>query len=146
MPKVLKRWQIGQDDVPPQSPRIVRKASSRTFPYPIPQIRVMQALANAKGPLTRVKIAEKIGAKSTVLVGRAIGYLDDAARAEFEQTKIAGGSPGNPCLSLLSRGFLEVIDLSAPEDGINESVYRLSPLGEEAYRELGDIDLPPLRD
>lgn len=107
----------------------------------LPQVRVLQCLAKAKGPLTRVKITERIGNKTGVVTGRAIGYSDPEKRKAFEQSKDGGFRP-----SLLSLGYVKEYELKIPEDGINETVVELTKSGKAAFAKLGRLKLPPLRD
>lgn len=110
----------------------------------IPQIRVMQVLAAVAGALSRGEISKRCGNKTSVVVGRAIGYSDAEKRASFEQTPDGGGSPGNPCPSLLTLGY--VVEDEIEVDGVKETVVELTEAGRKAYADLGEVDLPPLRD
>lgn len=151
MPKILKRWE--RSDPRPEFPTETALESTRTeenrgkgrFPMPVPQIRVLQVLARAKGPLSRLKLSDKIGNKTQVVVGRAIGYSDPVKRAAFEQTKDGGGSLGAPSPSLLTREYVREVSIEV-EDGINELCIIITSEGREALESLGDIQLPPLRD
>lgn len=108
----------------------------------IPQMRVLQVLFQARGPLSRVEISKRCGNKTTVVVGRAIGYSDPDKRTVFEQTTDGGGSPGNPCPSLLTLGYVTEAELDV--DGVKETAVSLTPTGRVAASRLPK--LPPLRD
>jgi len=103
-----------------------------------PQMRVLRALAASKGPLTRLKIAQRCGTATPVLVSRAIGYEHAEKRKAFEKT-----APGGYTRSLLSLGYVESIELDI--DGITETAYRLTSAGRRALQSFEHIDLPPLR-
>lgn len=105
----------------------------------LPHIRVLHALANSGGPLTRGRLSSKIGNKTNVVVGRAVGYSDPEKRARFEQTKDGGFTA-----SLLTRGYVEETELDI--DGLIEMAVAITEEGRQALEELGDLDLPPLRD
>jgi hypothetical protein len=107
------------------------------------KVRVLALLVDAKGPLTRVKIASRLGSSGTY-VGKSVGYSDPAKRASFEQTKDGGGTPGNPCPSLLTLDYVREYELEVPEDGISETVVEITPAGRKAFKALGKLDLPPL--
>ena len=126
------------------SSRLAKRESRDSLPTP--QIRVMQVLARAKGPLTRAKISDRIGYQTGVVAGRAIGYSDPDKRAAFEQTKDGGGSPGNPCPSLLTLGYVREHALDI--DGLVETGVELTPKGRQAYHDLGlgSVDCGPIRD
>lgn len=106
---------------------------------PLPQIRILHALSESKGPLTRARLSARIGNKTAVVAGRAVGYSDPAKRAAFEQTKDGGFTQ-----SLLSRGYVEEVTLDI--DGLQEVAIALTKRGRKAFAELGEVDLPPLRD
>lgn len=114
----------------------------------LPQIRVLQVLVRAKkrnkGLLTRSKISEVIGNKTTVVVGRAIGYSDAQKRKKFEQTKDGGGAPGKPRPSLLTLGYVREIDIN--EVDLVETAVEVTAKGERAFAKYAGAKLPPLRD
>ncbi len=109
----------------------------------LPLVRVLKALYNAKGPLSRTRISAKIGNRTNVLTCRAVGYSDPEKRAAFEQTRDGGGSSGNPSPSLLTLGYVRERELDI--DGVIEDVVELTAAGRRAYEALGNIKLPPLR-
>lgn len=121
-----------------------RKPRARKEGLRLPQIRVLHVLSKAKGPLSRTAISEKCGNKTTVVVGRAVGYSDPAKRKAFEQTKDGGGEPGNPCPSLLTLGYVTEKELDV--DGAKETVIELTAKGRKAFQQLGKVSLPALRD
>lgn len=121
-----------------------REPRARKEGLRVPQIRVLQVLTKSKGPLSRSAISVKCGNKTTVVVGRAVGYSDPARRATFEQTKDGGGSPGSPCPSLLTLGYVKERELDV--EGVSETVLELTPKGAKAFQALGKVVLPPLRD
>lgn len=107
----------------------------------LPQVRVLQALSNAKGPLTRGKLSDRIGNKTDVVVGRAVGYDDPTKRAAFEQSKDGGFRKSLQTLGYVKRDEIQV------EDGMpREIVYELTPEGAAALEALGELDLPPLKE
>lgn len=135
MPKII--------DDPSDLPPLVhdrRKGKRTTDGLPIPQLRVLQVLLAAKGPLARVRISEKCGNKTHVVVGRAIGYTDPKRRANFEQTK-----DGGKRASLLTLGFVRERRINV--EGVWELVVELTDEGREyAMSVIDDINsLPPLR-
>lgn len=101
-----------------------------------PQQRVLEALFNANGPLTRTVLSAICGNKTQVMVGRAVGYSDPIKRAAFEQTKDGGGSPGNPCPSLLTLGYVEEIALDI--DGLIEVAVKLTASGRLIAQQIVD--------
>ncbi len=105
----------------------------------IPQIRVLQVLAKSKGPINRAKISERCGNKTTVVVGRAVGYGDPEKRAKFEQSKDGGFRP-----SLLTLKYVRETELDI--DGIKETGVEITHRGKVALAKLGRINLPELRD
>lgn len=105
----------------------------------LPQVRVLQVLSQAKGPLTRGKISDRCGNKTQVVVGRAIGYSDPEKRVAFEQT-----SDGGFTASLLTLGYVREIPLDI--DGIEETAIAMTDAGRRAFKALGKLSLPPLRD
>lgn len=105
---------------------------------PIPQIRVLLALKGVVGGLTRTRLSEIIGNKTSVVVGRAIGYSDPEKRLAFENSKDGGFTP-----SLLTRGLVEEVTLDI--DGVNEVVFRLTAEGKAMLPILESIPLPDLR-
>lgn len=121
-------------DIPLTVEERIRRAGLR-----LPQVRVMQVLAEAHGPLTRGKISRRCGNKTDVVVGRAIGYSDPAKRAAFEQTKDGGFTE-----SLLTKGYVREIPLDI--DGVVENTVTLTDEGRTALGGLGILDLPPLKD
>lgn len=114
-------------------------STRRQLGLPLPQIRVLLALLEANGPLTRRSLSAKIGNKTPVVVGRAVGYSHPEKRAAFENSKDGGYTD-----SLLTRGYVveEMLDI----DGINEVVIILTEMGRGMAEGLKDMDLPPLRD
>lgn len=106
----------------------------------VPQIRVMLALAKAHGPLTRTKLSNRIGNKTTVVVGRALGYDDPEKRTRFENTKDGGHRP-----SLQTLGYVKLLVLDI--DGLLENAYELTDTGAAMIPELKLLQLPrELRD
>lgn len=105
----------------------------------LPQIRVLHVLAKTKGPLSRSAISNKCGNKTTVVVGRAVGYSDPKARAAFEQTKDGGFRK-----ALLSLGYVREFPIDT--DSGKEVVIELTAAGRKAYAKLGKVKLPELRD
>lgn len=105
--------------------------------------RVLQVLAAARGPLTRAKIQSKLGVSSTY-VAKSVGLSDPEKREAFEQTKDAGGKPGEPCPSLLTLGYVREFELVILEDGINELTVEITQEGRKAFEALGGASLPPL--
>lgn len=104
----------------------------------LPQIRVMRVLYRARGPLTRTKISERCGNRTTIVVGRAVGYSDPVKRRAFEQTRDGGGSPGNPCKSLLTLGYVREKELDI--DGYAEIVIELTAAGRRVYERLPKVE------
>lgn len=128
-----------------QLPKQQTIATTTVVKLRVPQIRVLQALAQlTAGGLTRATLSEIIGNKTGVVVGRAVGYSDPAKRTAFEQTKDGGGSPGNPCPSLLTLGLVE--EKEVDKDGLAVAVVSITELGRQTLSSLGTIDLPPIRD
>lgn len=105
----------------------------------LPQLRVLDCLYRSKGPLSRGRMSERIGNKTVVVVGRAVGYSDPERRAAFENTKDGGFRP-----SLLTLGYVEEVQLDI--DGLIETVVSLTKKGREAFKALGPVELPPLKD
>lgn len=103
-----------------------------------PQIRVLRTLAAAYGPLSRSKIARKVGTEAEHSVRWAIGYSDPVKRAKFEQTKDGGYRK-----SLLSLGYVRELTLDI--DGLKEVVVELTPAGRLALVRHKDVKLPPIR-
>lgn len=99
-----------------------------------PQIRVLLALSRAYGPLSRAKLSQRIGNKTQVVVGRALGYDDPLKRQRFENSKDGGFRP-----SLLTLGYVRKIVLDI--DGEKENAYELTDTGKEAIEQLGEITL-----
>lgn len=154
MPKILKRWERSDRvsagrEFPPEtaleSTRTEENRGKGKFPIPMPQMRVLAVLAKARGPLSRLKLSDKIGNKTQVVVGRAIGYSDPAKRTAFEQTKDGGGAIGMPCPSLLTRGYVTEVSIEV-EEGITELCVVITDAGRSFLDSLGDFQLPPLRD
>lgn len=102
----------------------------------VPQLRVLDCLSKSRGPLSRTKLADRCGAKTTQLVALAVGYdnADKRAKAESKQ----GAYP-----SLLTLGYVKRLVLDI--DGIKESAYMLTPLGRKVMELLGELDLPPVK-
>ena len=110
----------------------------------LPQVRVLQVLAAAKGPLTRSKVSSRCGNKTDVVVGRAVGYSDPTKRSAFEQTKDGGGEPGKPCPSLLTLGYVTEVEVDL--DGVSETGLLITDKGRRALKALGELQLPPVHD
>lgn len=108
-------------------------------PLSLPQLRVLKRLQKSTGGLTRAKLAEEIGVNETY-IRWAVGLTDPAKRVAFEQTKDGGFRK-----SLFSLGYVTEEKLEVPEDGINEMLVSLTPLGKQVLADLGDLDLPPVR-
>lgn len=113
----------------------------------VPQVRVLQMLATirGRGALTRTALSERIGNKTTVVVGRAIGYSDPEKRAAFERSADGGGTSEKPCPSLLTLGFVEEVEVRVA-DGPPELGVRLTPQGREALKACGKVNLAPLKE
>lgn len=126
---------IERTDFPP-APR------KRRHKLSLPQLRVLKVLSEANGPLTRRKIAVRIGQNHQVYVGRAIGFSDPEKRAAFERSKEGGGRPELPNYSLLSLGY--VIESEIDVDGVTETGVSITETGRQAFAEAGVDDLPPL--
>ncbi len=105
-------------------------------------LRVLRALCEARGPLTRSKIADKSGLSSTV-VSRAIGYEDPDKRAAWEEPTDKNKKSGGGYPSLLTLGLVrfETLDI----DGLVEVCYEPTPEGKEAFRATASQVLPPIR-
>lgn len=134
MPKIID----DPNDVPELVPD--RRMGKRKDTLPVPQLRVLQVLLAAKGPLARVRISEKCGNKTHVVVGRAIGYTDPERRAVFEQTK-----DGGKRASLLTMGFVRERRINV--EGVWELVVEITDEGRAyAMSVIDEINsLPPLR-
>lgn len=117
--------------------------SKKATSLPVPQLRVLRALADSEGPLTRTEIAELVGTKTSTMVGRAVGYSDPEKRAAFEQTKDGGGKPGQPCPSLLTLGYVREEELVADT---TETVIHITEEGRKIVQNTADVELGPLRD
>ena len=125
---------------PPKSP------SYHNHKLRIPQVRVLQALCQLlpESGLTRQALSDIIGNKTGVVVGRAVGYSDPVKRAAFEQTKDGGGSPGKPCPSLLTLGFVREREVDV--DGIADTQVIATAAGRSAFLALGKVNLPPVKE
>jgi hypothetical protein len=77
----------------------------------LPMFRVLQALSAAKGPLTITKIAARIR-KNKFYVRKAIGYTD-------------------PEPSLLSLGYVRMLEVEVEIDGMIETGYLITAEGRE---------------
>lgn len=132
----------------PPIPRTVPPptAPATTTSLRVPQIRVLQALATLPPGLgmTRARLSEVTGNRTGVMVGRAVGYSNPAKRTAFEQTADGGGSPGKPCPSLLTLGYVKERPLDL--DGLIETHVILTDAGRQALEALGDIVLPQMGD
>lgn len=107
------------------------------------QLRVLQFLAPYDGLATRGTIADGLGC-SDVYVGKMLGMSNPESRAAFERTKDGGGSPDNPCPSLLTLGFVREVELDV--DGVTERSYEITPAGRAGLSLVKPGDLPPVRD
>lgn len=111
----------------------------RRHGIPIPQIRVLQALAAVgRGSLSKTELSEHLGLATTVVVGRAIGFSDPEKRRALEQT-----AEGGHCPSLLTLGYVRQLHIE--EDGALLTTYQITAAGRAALKDLGPIDLPPLK-
>lgn len=109
--------------------------------FSTPQLRVLKALSECHGPINRTRLADKIGAKTSTSVGRAIGFIKEDKRAKFEQSQsgdLEGSFPSLLTLGLVSHVTLDI-------DGHTERGLMLTPLGREVVQGLGYIILPRLR-
>lgn len=88
-----------------------------------PQVRILDALAKAKGPLSRGKIIERItqNGKATA-IGDALGCKDVALR-EARDAQVG-------YKSLLSQKLVRQLDLDV--DGHKETVYEMTAAGRKA--------------
>jgi len=94
------RWaKIYEEVMPPV--RTVTKHVLRKQQAPI-----LAALREAGQPLSRQALAEAMGYKTSGYIERWIGSSDPTKRAQLEETSLCGGSPGSPCPSLLTLGYV----------------------------------------
>lgn len=130
-----------QQPTEPTADQVVQSVKLR-----VPQVRVLQLLTKLVpgSGMTRATLSNHLGNKTGVVVGRAVGYSDPALRATFEQTKDGGGSPGNPCPSLLTLGLVRERKLWI--DGLVEVHVVITDLGRQVMDQLGDVKLPAIRD
>lgn len=105
----------------------------------LPQIRVLNVLAKKGSALSRSKISQLCGNKTTVVVGRAVGYSDPVKRKAFESTKDGGFTK-----SLLSLGYVREIELDI--DGAKETAIEITASGKKAFDKAGVTKMPALRD
>ena len=122
MPKILQKMPEPED----------RKDKSGLRVH---QIRVLRALRESKGPLSRSKIAEKAGITLTV-VARALGYENKEKREHFEKHGKEGGF-----LSLLTLGLVREMPLDI--DGKIEVCHQLTKEGLAAVEEVQGVSIGP---
>jgi hypothetical protein len=81
-----------------------------------PQVRVLQALAKSKSPLTRSEISKK-GEVDQAMLKEYIGSSDDKIRSKNDK---------KVCVSLLTRGYVK------PTDKDGAAVYSITVSGRKA--------------
>lgn len=109
----------------------------------LPQKRVLKILYDSHGPITRARVAVRLGTGNQVYVGKAVGFSDPQRRYEFERSKEGGGRPEFPNLSLLSLGYIVEVDVNV--DGISETGLLITDEGKAAFESLPPDAIPPMR-
>lgn len=98
------------------------------------QIHILRVLRDARGPLSRAKIAERTGL-NVGIVGWRVGGIDPEKRAKFEQSPNGGFRP-----SLITLGYVEEIIVDI--DGLKERCVALTDTGRKATEDTDYVILP----
>jgi hypothetical protein len=108
----------------------------------VPQIRVLQVLAAALGPITRTRITERCGYKWPTIVADSLGPSDPSKRQAFYESRSKKTSIGTPLFAL---GYAREVVVDV--DGVSELGIEITPEGRtalaEALKKVGD--LPPIK-
>jgi hypothetical protein len=120
MPKILPDFPVpeGFQPQPTRQPADLR----------LPQLRVLQVLAEAKGPITRARIASRMGYQWPTSVNDAIGSSDPQYRARG--VRIAGEKTVSIGTPLLDLGCVSEVEVDV--DGIKELGVLITDVGRQA--------------
>ncbi len=123
----------------PETPQSLVPVQTPTQPkgLAVHQIRVLLALTQARGPISRVHLGDKIGMTS-IRVGKAVGRSEPEARTKFENSQDGGFRP-----SLLTLGYVEEVIID--KCGLKVLTVQITKSGRAALEALGPIELPPIR-